>query len=368
MSCIIEDAATQRAFPGAQFWLAHGEQSLHGAVGTTAYDDPISVAVTTNTIYDLASVSKLWTLSAFLIAARDSGIDANDALAKFLPEFDVDDKRAITLRQLLTHSAGIAIAIQSFTPRPTIEGEVARLHSGVVPIDDWVARIAQAPLKSKPGEEVLYSCTNYFLLARLVEKWSGQRLDEFLHARIITPLGLQRTGCEPRKYFEAAEIAPTEINAETQAPWCGVVHDEAAREWQAQTGGACGNAGIFSTASDLARFAALWQHDGAYENQQILHPGDVRRCFEDVIPEDEEDSLQRRGWCWQIDANYITGEHAPRGAAGHTGFTGPSLWLHRESGHLCIVLNNRVYPTRNGPNRMPFHRAISDALLANSTE
>lgn len=365
VSTIVEDARVQRAFPGAQLWLSRGaEPLLNEAFGTTAYDDPIAVPVTTEMIYDIASVSKLWTLSAFLIAARDNGIDVHSSLARFLPDFDTDDKRAITLRQLMNHSGGIAIAIQSFTPRPTVEGEVAQLHSGVVPVEDWVARIAQAPLRQAPGQEVLYSCTNYFLLARLIEQWSGQRLDEFLQERLIGPLGLGRTTFEPLKYFDAGEIVPTEINAETQTAWRGVVHDEAAREWQTQTGGACGNAGVFSTAADLARFAALWQHEGAHQNQQILHPDDVRDSYTDVVPEGEADSMQHRGWCWQVDAHYITGENAPLGTAGHTGFTGPSLWLHPGAGHICIILNNRVYPTRNGPNRLPFHRAISDALLS----
>ncbi|MDF2440435.1 MAG: hypothetical protein JWN98_1419, partial [Abditibacteriota bacterium] len=350
-------------------WLARdGQPLLNGAFGATTYDNSVPeapvVPVTIDTIYDIASLSKLWTLSAFLIAARENKVDVHAPLSRFFPEFGTDDKRAITLRQLLNHSSGIAIAIQSFTPRPTIEGDVAQLHSGVLPVEEWIARIAQAPLHNAPGQEVLYSCTNYFLLARLIEKWSGRRLDEFIRARLIAPLGLQRTTFEPLKEFGATDIAPTEINPDTQAPWLGIVHDEAAREWQVQTGGACGNAGVFSNAADLAVFAALWQQEGAYQSRQILHPDDVRQSYTDTIPEGDVDSDQSRGWCWQVDANYITGEKAPRGTAGHTGFTGPSFWLHPRVGYVCIVINNRVYPTRNGPNRLPFHRAISAALLA----
>lgn len=361
---VFATAQAERAFPGGVVWLGQGDRVVaHEAFGTKDYGDTPGAAwsgpVATDTIYDVASLSKLFTLTAFLIAAREARIAVETPVAQVLPEFAVPDKNGISLRQLLNHSSGIEIAIQSFTKTPTIAGEAANAHRGVVPVEEWVGRVAAAPLKTPPGEHVLYSCTNYFLLARIAEKLSGQRLDELITREVLQPLGMDRTSFTPLETFDPSEIAPAEIYAGTPAPWHGVVHDEAARTWQAETGGACGNAGVFSTAADLSRYCRLWLEEGAVGGRQVLHPDDVRDALTDTV---EEDDI-RRGWGWQIDAYGYMSKAAPPGSAGHTGFTGPTLWLHPRTRHVAIIVENRVYPTRNGPNRMGYHRQIAEWLL-----
>jgi CubicO group peptidase (beta-lactamase class C family) len=361
VTTIIAEARAARAFPGAQVWLSRGQTPLlNEAFGAYTYETN-SPTVTTETLYDIASVTKTFTLAVFLIAAREAKISSESRVAQFLPEFDTNDKRDISLRHLLNHTSGIGFAIQSLVPAVKEITADEKTHLAIerenaIPCDQWIARIAEAPLHHAIGDQVLYSCTNYFLLARLIEQWSAKPLDDFLTERLLKPLQMQQTTISPPE-----EVAPTEMVGDWA--WRGVVHDEAARQWWYQTGGLCGNAGLFSTAGDLARFGQLWLQEGIWENQQILNAEDVQLTWQDWVQENE---TTRRGWCWQIDAQYFMSEDAPPNSAGHTGFTGPSFWFHPPTQQLCIVLNNRVYPTRDGPIRMPFHRRIAQLLCSPS--
>jgi CubicO group peptidase (beta-lactamase class C family) len=394
VAAIVEEATTTRVFPGAQVWLSRGgEVLLKDGFGATTYADttepdfaaPVNVA--TNTIYDIASLSKLFTLTAFLMAARENNISVQERVARFLPSFDTNDKRDITLRQLLNHTSGIGFAIQSFVswakmksaqemqgddspqPQNLSHAELQRAElqaegAQITPNELWLQQIGEAPLHHAPGTKVLYSCTNYFLLARLIEKWTNQGLEQWLINQLWQPLQMNNTSAQPLKYFDALQIAPTEWR--NRFYWRGIVHDEAARQWHpaAPEASLCGNAGIFSTAADLAKFARLWLQEGAWESKQLLHPDDVRQSFSDTVPDNDDGN--RRGWCWQLDTQYYMTPHAPPNSAGHTGFTGPTLWLNPQTQQVCIILNNRVHPTRQGPVRMPYHRRIAEVLLSHS--
>jgi len=352
LSQIFQEAITTRTFPGGVVWLAHGDKLLaHEAFGSTAYASGTSTMVACDTIYDIASLTKLFTTTAFLIAAHAAQVDVQTPVYNFFPAFKTTAKSAITLRHLMQHSSGIEIAIQNLVD---------------VPVEQWSERIASAPLRAAPGTGVLYSCSNYFLLGRVVEILSGQRLDVFIEEQLLRPLGTKRTGYRPLQKFKQRQIAPTEVEGVDEdlmpQPWHGVVHDEAARAVEA-AGGACGNAGLFSTAADLSRFAQLWLNGGAFNGRQIIAEADVRRALTDIF----DDGSARRGLGWQLDAEFYMSNAAPRHSAGHAGFTGPTLWLNPQTRHVAIVLNNRVYPTRHGPNRMPYHRRIAQWLLCQTT-
>jgi len=350
LNTLLEEAITNRIFPGASVWLARGDEIFaHAAFGTTAYDAHYSVPVTTETLYDIASITKLFTATAFLMAAREKKISIDTSLAHFLPDFNLSDKREIRLRDLLQHNSGIEIAIQ----------DLVSISPG-----EWISRIAQAPLHAAPTTRVLYSCTNYFLLARVFEKFVKQPLDKWIHSRILHPLEMKRTHWTPLKKFSKKEIAPTEIAGKNVAH--GIVHDEAARAWQEYSGAAsCGNSGLFSTSRDLAKFAALWCNDGVYGKQQILAREDIDLALEN--PVEEVQGGVRRGLSWQVNAKLYMSEKAPENSIGHAGFTGPTLWLNRSTRHVCIILNNCVYPSREGDNRFPVHRQIARWLIENSS-
>lgn len=345
LKLIVDAAAARGIFPGAAVFLARGDRVYaHAGFGTTAYEADYSKPVLRNTLYDLASLTKLFTATAWLMVAREDGIDAFTPVSSFLPLFNASDKGAIQIRHLLQHTSGIEIAIQGLTDEPT---------------GSWVRRISEEPLKTEPGRSVLYSCTNFFLLARIIEKVTSEYLDDFIQENILDKLGMARTTFFPLRDWESY-TAPTEI-IDGEALH-GVVHDEAARAWEKATGHAsCGNAGLFGTALDLWKFCQLWSQDGSYERKQILAPEDVKKALTDSHTEVSPSA--RRGWGWQIDAEFYMSELAPPGSCGHAGFTGPTLWLNRGTGHVCIILNNRVHPNRNGPERFPTHRKMARVLL-----
>ena len=351
LNALLKEAIANRIFPGATVWLGRGNEIFaHEAFGTTAYDAEYSAPVTRETLYDIASLTKLFTATAFLIAARENNISLETTLAHFLSEFGVLDKREIRLRNLMQHNSGIEIAIQDLIS---------------VSPSEWIARIAQAPLHAPPTARVFYSCTNYFLLARVFEIFASQHLDEFVEARVLQPLQMLRTSWTPLQHFPKDKIAPTEMEGENAVR--GIVHDEAARAWQEYSDHAsCGNSGLFSTAGDLAKFAALWCDEGVANGQQILARGDVELALENTV-EEIQDGV-RRGLSWQVNAKLYMSAVAPLNSIGHAGFTGPTLWLNRSTRHVCIVLNNRVYPSREGDNRFPVHRQIARWLMKNSSQ
>jgi CubicO group peptidase (beta-lactamase class C family) len=358
LDAIFEEAAMRRVFPGGVVFCRRGEQiTYHHAFGTTAYDAEYSRPVQRDTIYDFASVSKMFTLTAFLIAKREAGISENEPVARFLPSFEREDKRAITLKHLMRHNAGFEFHLQ-------------RLYGQ--PCETWIEKIAEAPLECAPDTKVNYTCTAYFLLARVIEKLTGQGADEFITREILGAMDLHWTGFKP---FEMTihyknswrsptieTIAPTELK-EDGTPYHGIVHDEAARQWQEETGGYCGNAGVFGTAKDLARFCGMWLNNG----EEILHPDDVKAAFDDTVLENAEGSVYR-GWGWQCGNKTYLGEYAPEGCCGHQGFTGPTFFINPRTQDTVIVLNNRVYPTRNGPARFLYHRKVANAHFAKTED
>ena len=346
----IEHAIAERAFPGAVVFCAREDDTkLYAAFGTTAYDDAISRAVKTDTIYDIASLSKLFTLTAVLAIARELHIDITNPVSRFLPDFEYSTARDITIRQLLNHTSGLGVEVQSLHLSPT---------------ENWLQQIVREKMRDSPGNSVKYSCTHYFVLARLVESWTNATLDQWVETNLIAPLQMTRTGFHPLKIFVKDEIAPCEIDDITMSPWHGVAHDEAARVWMREQMGASGNSGLFSTAEDLSKFALLWLQEGAWGSRQIVHVDDVRRAFDDTTRAEHYD----QGLGWHQNVSSWMSLRAPLGTSGHAGFTGPTLWIspshHTSSTRcICIILNNRVYPSRAGTPRFKFHRRVAEWLL-----
>ena len=337
---VLEQGVSAGAFPGAVYHLERGREVVFsGAVGRLGDEPPFRAPATPQTLYDLASLTKIYTLSAALCTlAQASLAPETTPLRAFVPGFDP----RLTLEHLMNHSSGLARHLQTLEDRP------AHL---------WAKTLAEEPLSSDPGTQVQYNCANYFLLARAVEKLSGQTLDALIARFLLAPLRLENTTFAP---CDLAFVAPTEARADGGF-WHGEVHDEAARSWRHQTGTCAGNAGLFATASDVARFASIWLLDG----QPSPLPGVWRaRATHHTLPE----GSASRGWGWQRDAAFYMGELPPAKREkrdfliGHLGFTGTSLVLNPCAGEVAVVLSNRVHPTRNGPDRLPFVRALHEAF------
>jgi CubicO group peptidase (beta-lactamase class C family) len=210
-------------------------------------------------------------------------------------------------------------------------------------------------LISEPGTTVRYTCTAFVLLAWVTEILAGANLENVMTSRVIEPLGLQRTCYNAAQRFSFSEIAPTEVDVKTGIAWRGVVHDEASRA----LGGVAGNAGLFSTAADLGSFARMWLDEGALEGIQIL-PADVARR---ALTETAAGESYQQALGWHCDVSSYMSLRAPHGTAGHLGFTGPMLWISPARQTSLVVLNNRVFPTREGPRRMSFLRTLSEAAF-----
>ncbi|BCM89607.1 hypothetical protein IAD21_01454 [Abditibacteriota bacterium] len=336
---IIERAIEGGVFPGASVHLARGREVIwSGAVGKNGYEAPFHESVSVGTLYDIASLSKIYTLAAALCALSEASLAPETTpLRAFLPGFD----SRISLEHLFNHSSGLARHLQ------TLE---------TLPASQWVEELARETLQTEPGRVVLYNCSNYFLLARALEKLTGQTLDELIARYLLRPLRLENTTFAP---CDLGFVAPTEAKRGEKGFWHGVPHDEAARAWRLQTGTSAGNAGLFATASDVARFASIWLLDGqtsplpsVWRARAMMHP----------LPEGNA----RRGWGWQRDAAFFMGtlpanESGRRSfLIGHLGFTGASLVLNPRGGEVAVVLSNRVHPSRMGPDRLPYVRALHD--------
>lgn len=324
-STLLRDAIEKGVFPGATAFCARGEtvlfQGAEGNLGVAPFfDKPANDA----TIHDLASLTKIYVLAAALQCLRANGIDLDAPLAVFLPGFPFE----LTLIDLMNHSSGLEIHLQTLTE---------------FPVEQWLPTIAATASHSNAGERVNYLCTNSFLLGRALAEIEGASLENIVGKYLLKPANLRATFAPAN----LENVAPTETDGQS-GYFCGVVHDEAARAFRAQTGDCAGNAGLFSDSADIAKFGQLWWSD-------FFHPADVAAINARPLPEESG----ARGLGFQIDKPFYMGETAPPNTWGHLGFTGPSLVLNRASRSVIVLLNNRVHPTRNGPNRMPWHRGLA---------
>jgi CubicO group peptidase (beta-lactamase class C family) len=357
---IVQDAIERRIFPGAVVLVARDGVIRHfAAYGSTMYEAPGSRPVARDTIYDIASLTKMFTATAALRLLDAGRLDIHAPVAAYLPELRAP---GIAVIHLLTHTSGLDIRLSSLR-------EAGR--AGVL-----AAVYAAAPMRP-PGAAVAYTNVNSLLLGEIVERLCGEPLDQALHTLVIEPLGLRDTRfCPPAAL--RPRIAPTEIDEGWRGGLVhGSVHDESAHA----LGGVAGHAGLFSTAADLYIFCRMW-FDGesvvssplsviadgaraATDNGQRTtdngHIGLLRR--ETISLACSNQTAQASAACglgWMIDRPNFMGR-VPAGTFGHTGFTGPALVLVPQEQLIVVVLSNRVYPRRRPP---PYeHHAVTAAIV-----
>ena len=320
---LIQTAITEKKLPGAVVLVGLGDRTLyHQAIGQRAVV-PSPEPMTLDTVFDLASLTKVIVTTTSVMILIDQGrIGLDDRVANYIPGFERYGKGNITVRHLLTHMSGLRSGID--LAEPWSGGDTAiGLATGEVPT-------------SVPGTRFVYSDINFLLLGDIVRRVTGQPLDRFAHDRIFEPLGMTDSTFTPGDSVKA-RIAPT-ANALR-----GVVHDPTAR----RMGGIAGQAGLFSTAADLATFCRMILGGGAYRGVRILSPLAVAKMTSRATPATERNV---RGLGWDIDSSYSSnrGELLPIGSFGHTGFTGTSIWLDPASGMFVVFLSNRVHPDGKG--------------------
>jgi CubicO group peptidase (beta-lactamase class C family) len=335
----LEQAIAAHKLPGAVLHLERGGDSHEQAYGRLSYA-PDAAKVTSDTLFDAASLTKVLATAPSVLKLAEEGRIALDAtLISYFPECANGGKEAITIRHLLTHSSGLPSGLPA---RPAWHGDAAAHELACKQV-----------VTHAPGTFFRYSDINYILLGQLVQKVSGMPLDEFARTRIYAPLKMVDTGYLPLRRLGsggAALIAPTQKGSEGEktahgdlAPGQllqGVVHDPTARRMD----GVAGSAGVFTTAHDVARYARMLLQGGELDGVRILSPESVRLMTTVQSPAGIE---ALRGLGMDINSPYAVrprGTLFPVGSYGHTGFTGCVLWIDPGSRAFYVLLSNRVYP------------------------
>ncbi len=323
---IVEDAIARRELPGAVIVVGRqGRIVYRRAFGHRAVE-PEKVPMTVDTIFDLASLTKVMaTATSVLILVERGIVRLADPVARYIPEFGQNGKERITLEQVLTHRGGLIADndLQDYSQGP----------------EEAMKRIFQMAPVVEPGTRFIYSDVGYIVLGELIRRVSGKPLDEFAAENIFRPLGMRDTMFRPDAQ-RRQRCAPTE---KREGRWMiGEVHDPRAYA----LGGVAGHAGLFATADDVAIYAQMILNGGTLDGVRILSPLTVGRMTESRgLPVNE-----MRGLGWDINTAYSSnrGDLFPLGSFGHTGFTGTSLWIDPSSQTFVVFLSNRVHPDGRG--------------------
>jgi CubicO group peptidase (beta-lactamase class C family) len=294
-----------------------------------------------DTIFDMASVSKLFTSIVVLQLVEKGKVDLDTPIATYVPEFAQNGKEAITVRQALTHTTGLPAFLPLWSSQPD---PASRMQMALT-----------AKLINPPGAKYLYSDLNLIALGELSARVSGKTLDKLVADGITKPLQMRDTGYNPDEK-KKPRIAATEYQTSpARGMVWGSVHDENA--WS--LGGVAGHAGVFSTADDLAVLAQTFLNGGSYRGARILKENSVTAMitnFNQGFPGNDHGLGFELNQRW-----YMGGLSGPR-TAGHTGYTGTSIVLDFDSRSFAILLTNRVHPSRNWGSNNPARRAVVQGL------
>ncbi|MCK9285287.1 MAG: DUF1343 domain-containing protein [Rhodocyclaceae bacterium] len=332
---IVEAEIAAGRVAGAVVLVGQGPRVIYAAAFGRRALQPEAEAMTLDTVFDLASLTKVVATTPAILRLAERGAVALDApVARYWPPFAAQGKQRITLRHLLAHTSGLPAGIER---RPAERPA------------DLRRRLAAIKPQAPPGGEPVYSDVNFAVLGEVVRRVSGQPLDRYVARRILKPLGMRDSGFLPAP-AQRPRIAPTAAHGGLQQR--GRVHDPLA----AGLGGVAGNAGLFATAADLARFAAALLDGG----RPILAPATVAQMF---APQTLPAGAQR-GLGWRLDAVLAANRAAlpPVGAASHLGYTGTGLWIDPVRGIYVVILTNRIHS--NGGDAGPLRARVIAALSA----
>jgi beta-N-acetylhexosaminidase len=345
---LLGRAVADGAFPGGVLAVGLNDQLAVYPFGRLSRDAK-SPAVTADTIYDVASLTKpIVTTTAMMRLIERDDLELNAPVARFLPEwaaaakFDPDPswRARVTVKMLLLHDAGLP-AHRDFYKQA--KGR-----------DAVLARAMVEPLVREPGKQIEYSDLGFILLGEISERLTGESLDETAKD-VFAPLQMNSSVFNPPKSLRA-KIAPTEDDTTYRKRLLqGEVHDENA--WA--LGGVAGHAGLFSTAGDVAKFAQMLLNGGIYAHNRILRRSMIQQF---TARQAIGDSARAIGWDVPVQPS-SSGQYFSAKSFGHTGFTGTSLWIDPERGLFVILLTNRVNPTRENEKIREVRPALHDAVF-----
>lgn len=360
---IAREAIDMGATPGCMVLVVKdGKVVYERAFGWQTYEN--TVPVTDETIYDLASVTKVSaTLQTVMFMHEKGLIDIHKKVSYYLPELKNSNKKDFTIKDIITHQAGLWPFLPfwaSTTTSVNKDSKVLPFYYSKKQSDDYPFPVAdslyafknmkdslwQWIIKAKIVDKVVrtpydyrYSDMGFYIMQHLAEKMLNQPIEDFLDQNLYEPLGAYTTGYLPRRRFPASQIAPTENDILFRKRLLvGYVHDQGA----AMHGGIAGHAGLFSDANDLAKLGQMWLNKGHYGGVQFFKP----ETIELFTTKQFENSRRGLGWDKPVisDWNGPTSLLASPLTFGHTGFTGTCIWVDPKFNLVFVFLSNRVYP------------------------
>jgi uncharacterized protein YbbC (DUF1343 family)/CubicO group peptidase (beta-lactamase class C family) len=336
---LVQEQVNDFGITGAVLLVGHDGHIVHQKAFGYRAVSPRREAMTTDTIFDLASLTKVVATAPSVMRLLEYGqLRLEEPLSRHIPDFGMNGKESVTIRQLLTHFSGL---------RPDLD--LNTNWSG----QDTAFRLAhEEKLQSPPGAQFVYSDINFIELGELVERLSGMSLDKYAEAHIFQPLGMKHTRYLPLPSW-AGKIAET-LAVDNKRILRGVVHDPTA----GRMGGVAGHAGVFSTAGDLALYA-----QALIDRKTILSPDIIDKM---VTPQQPPNAVEVRGLGWDIDSPFSTNRGAllPVGSFGHTGYTGTSLWIDPYSNTYIILLTNTVRPRQANSPVVSLRSRVATAVSA----
>jgi uncharacterized protein YbbC (DUF1343 family)/CubicO group peptidase (beta-lactamase class C family) len=323
------DAVGSGEIPGVVVLVGRGDQIIYRRAWGSRRIVPEHVAMTEDTIFDIASLTKPFGTTLAVMSLVERGHVKLDApLGRYLREFRGHAHDAVTIRRLLTHSAGLPAIPPDATMRPGFPKAAALL--------------AKLPFDYPPGTAFQYSDTGFILLGEMVRRVSGESLDRYLELHLFRPLGLRDTSFNPGARVRD-RIAPTEfVNGHLLV---GEAHDPRARA----LGGVAGHAGMFSTAADLAKICRMLLDGGALDGKRVFRTETITTMWSRSLEGNGSRSL---GWDISSSFSGTASPFFPPDSVGHLGFTGTSVWIDPPTRSYLIVLTNRVHPSGGGANKV----------------
>lgn len=362
------------AFPGAELVVVrNGLVVIDKTYGTYDYS-PLSRRVEPNTMYDLASLTKVTaTTQAAMKLYGEGKLDLDAPVASYIPQFAQNGKANVTIRNLMVHDSGLPpdppehLWHTSVIPQTQLDTLLRHPRYFVEP-DSFGANYQAAhdamwdslyatPLVYPTGTKMVYSDINFLILGKVIEKITGMSLSEYVEKNFYQPLGMMHTMFTPPLSLKEM-CAPTEYDSVAHEYLQGVVHDENSRS----LGGAVGHAGLFSTASDLARLMQMMLNGGVYDGRQYLQDSVI------ALFTRKQSDLSTRGLGWDTKSPRYSsaGKLFSPDSWGHLGFTGTSVWVDPDRHLFVLLMTNRVCPTRLDEKiaraRPSIHNAVIEAL------
>lgn len=344
---ILQEAIRDSVFPGAvAAVIKDGQMVFNKAVGYWTYDK--LKATKNDDVFDLASITKVMSTTTAAMKLIDEGkLSLEDEVWRFIPEYRTPEKEHITISDLLLHQSGLPpfrVYVDSLKTRSEI-----------------IEAVRNEPLTYKTGTEYVYSDLGMILLAEIIETITSQRIDAYMRQSFYYPMGMSSTYFNPKRVsrWYVDRVHPTEYDELFDR---GLVHAQVHDERAYFMDGVAGHAGLFSTTSDMGKYATMILNNGRYGEIQYISPEIVQQFTS------KQSDISGRGFGFDRKSPTgfsSAGQLSSNNTFGHLGFTGTSMWIDKENNMAVILLTNRVYPSRTFGKRISQIRAaVADAAFS----